>query len=133
MGHEARCPRICTSCFFLYKLVCSPGWRPLEITNWAVCKLKRKHTSEKARDRLLPGLQPFLLSYVNLPASTPLTGGTGGTAVAGVTVGMGSGGPSGGALPDSSASALDWGSSVEAAAKSSSLEPWKQNPHKESR
>lgn len=52
--------------------------------------------------------------------------------VAGVTVGMGSGGPSGGALPNSSESALDSGSFVVAAAKSSSPGPWKQNPRKES-
>lgn len=135
MGHEARCPRFLPLAFsstnFRF-LVCSPGWRLLEIPNWAVCKPKGKRTSEKARARLLPGYQPFLLSSVNLPASTPLTEVTGGTVVAGVAVGMGSGGPSGGVLPDSSASALDRGSSVVAATKSSSLGPWKQNPQKES-
>lgn len=47
---------------------------------------------------------------------------------------MGSGGPPGGALPDSSASAVERGSSVVGAAKSSSsLGPWKQNQHEESR
>lgn len=91
--------------------------------NGAICKPEGKPPLRR------PGTgspQDFIssvkLARSDLHASTLLlTDVAGVTAVSGVvTVGMGSGGPSGGVPSDSSASAVVQGSSVVAAAKSSS-------------
>lgn len=76
--------------------------------------------------RKLGANPPTTLAFLSLPrkvyqvksySSMPLTGVT---LLSGATVGRGSGGPSGGGLPDSSPRAVMRGSSIVAAAKSSS-------------
>lgn len=137
--HEARCPRFLPLAFFSSPscsfLVSSQPGGP---SNAQIGYVANQNESLALRK---PGTGPSqdlslsfpLLAKSNLHTSAALTGVMGVTVPSGATVGARSGGASGGVLPNSSAPDMARGSSVVAAATSSSSpEPCKQNQHEAS-
>lgn len=137
--HEARCPRFLPLAFFSSPscsfLVSSQPGGP---SNAQIGYVANQNESLALRK---PGTGPSqdlslsfpLLAKSNLHTSAALTGVIGVTVPSGATVGARSGGASGGVLPNSSAPDMARGSSVVAAATSSSSpEPCKQNQHEAS-